>query len=276
MEGEALDEGHNVVNFCTEIAMALGCNPIVFVGLDLAFTDLKSYAKGVVDNPTVEKEDITHTEQFESDAVEWPDIYGNKVFTLWKWIAESEWLAKLATTHPEITMINATEGGIGFAGIPNKELATLSFNKSYPLEKMVKDAIQGATLPQVTPEKVKEVMTELETSLLACKKQLEILLEENEEIEKRLQASEQLESLHTGRSALAISDLEEEVAFGAVLEVFNSIQVFVQQGALQAIKKEQDPITRLLKMVKLQEERYQFLLHVIEANLILLHETFEE
>ena len=46
LEAEFLDEGHNVVNFCTEIATRLGCNPIIYIGMDLAFTGMKAYSRG--------------------------------------------------------------------------------------------------------------------------------------------------------------------------------------------------------------------------------------
>src|SRR5690606_32776531 len=42
--GEEIDEGHNVVNFCVEVAHEMGCDPIIFVGMDLAFTGMDTYA----------------------------------------------------------------------------------------------------------------------------------------------------------------------------------------------------------------------------------------
>ncbi len=117
-----VDEGHNVVNFCTDIARELGCNPLIFVGMDLAYSDLKSYAEGVVEDPDVTEEQITGTELFETSAVLREDIHGNQVYTMWKWIAESDWLADFSNEHSELTIINSTEGGIGFQGNPEYSL----------------------------------------------------------------------------------------------------------------------------------------------------------
>ena len=38
------------------------------------------------------------------------DIYGKPIYTLWKWIAEANWIGDFAKAHPDITVINATEG----------------------------------------------------------------------------------------------------------------------------------------------------------------------
>ena len=39
------------------------------------------------------------------------DIHGNPVYTLWKWITEAKWISDFAENHPELTILNATEGG---------------------------------------------------------------------------------------------------------------------------------------------------------------------
>ena len=46
IEEEFLDEGHNVVNFCVEIANAMGCDPIIFVGMDLALQECRNMLRG--------------------------------------------------------------------------------------------------------------------------------------------------------------------------------------------------------------------------------------
>ena len=59
IEGEEIEEGRNVVNFSLEIAYRMGCNPIIFVGMDLGYTDCKLYSPGVItENNTVEVNEI--------------------------------------------------------------------------------------------------------------------------------------------------------------------------------------------------------------------------
>ncbi len=95
-----LAEGHNIVNFMTSLAIKMGCNPIIFVGLDLSFTDHHLYAPGI----TLEYpfEDVT-------DAL---DIYGGVVKTRMLWLKERQWIYELVKKHPHIQFYNATEGGI--------------------------------------------------------------------------------------------------------------------------------------------------------------------
>ncbi|NGX58841.1 MAG: hypothetical protein K940chlam3_01749, partial [Chlamydiae bacterium] len=170
---KVLDEGHNVVNFCTEIAHELGCHPIIFVGMDLAYTGNAAYSEGVV-----ESHEMTHE-------VTRPDIFGNPVSTQWKWIAESDWLARYVKENSHLTVINATEGGIGFRGVPNvplKKVIEKYFTKSYPLHEIIPREIEKATMPEVIFEKVLELFHELEKSLEKLLTSFDILIQESEKV----------------------------------------------------------------------------------------------
>lgn len=67
--GEELDEGHNVINFCIEVANAMGCDPILFVGMDLAFTGMDQYAPGVLEDAKVSSSAILDVEDEDSKAI---------------------------------------------------------------------------------------------------------------------------------------------------------------------------------------------------------------
>ena len=45
-----LDEGNNVINWCLSLANLFGCNPIIFTGMDLAFTNMQRYASNVTND----------------------------------------------------------------------------------------------------------------------------------------------------------------------------------------------------------------------------------
>lgn len=119
--GEHVDEGFNVINFNLSIAQAMGCNPIILVGVDLAYTDRRSYHSGVISHPLHSRHHDFRTKGLE-DLLVSPDIFGEPVYTLWKWITESYWISRFTTIHPNVLLINSTEGGIGMQGIPNKPL----------------------------------------------------------------------------------------------------------------------------------------------------------
>lgn len=146
IEGPVLDEGHNVVNWTVEIARALGCDPIICVGLDLGYTGGVAYASGVAaDGSPI----AHHYDQL---------VERNGVKTHWKWIAEAEWLG-------ERGVINATEGGIGIPGATEMRLADIPFEKSWPLDERIHTEIEKARAHKIDQSRVLELLDELEASL---------------------------------------------------------------------------------------------------------------
>jgi hypothetical protein len=221
IEGEVIDEGHNVVNFCVEIARNLGCNPIVFVGMDLSYTDMEMYADGVVGDKAVREEEIAHAVSADMAAFLRPDIHGKPVYTLWKWVNESQWISEYAEKFEELTFVNATEGGLGFEGIENlslEEVAERYLPYSYDLSALVHGEIQCAQLPQVTTKAVLEGLQEVRQSLHRTIKLCDGLIEEAEEIQKNLQRHREVPAgLQTGRGALFEEELGEEVAYSKAI-----------------------------------------------------------
>jgi hypothetical protein len=117
-----LEEGCNVINFSLSIAANMGCNPIILIGVDLAYSSNQSYAEGVTNHPIHYTKSLFRTKEQTEELILQLDIYGQPIYTLWKWITESLWFSAFADRHPEINLINATEGGIGFKGVKNKPL----------------------------------------------------------------------------------------------------------------------------------------------------------
>lgn len=276
IERELIDEGHNVVNFCAEIALALGCNPIIFVGMDLAFTGMQAYAPGVVASAQIKEQEIAKKKKFEESALKRKNIYGKTVYTLWKWVNESEWISNFAKKHPEVTVLNATEGGIGFAGVPNKKLAEVAddyLSGSYDLEKKIHKEIQKATFSNVTKEKVDQVLSDLAESLKRCIVYLSQLQEELESVRKGrvsfVEGEDIFSSWHTGKAALFEAELGNEAAYLAVLDVFNSVYQLTLQGELLGLT----PQNRTAKTLEMLAKKYAFLRRTAEVNLYLLEKS---
>lgn len=103
MEYPNFPEGHNVVNFMTTIALEMGCNPIIYVGLDLSFKGEQTYAEYEGDKTPLNKY---------TDLAQSLDIYGNKITTRWMWLKERTYIYNLAQSFPHIKFYNATEGGM--------------------------------------------------------------------------------------------------------------------------------------------------------------------
>lgn len=263
IEEEEIDEGHNVVNFCVEIATRMGCSPIIFAGVDLAFTEKQAYASGIVAERNMEN---FASENFEDKPIERTDIFGKPIDTLWKWVAESDWTGEYAREHPLITFINATEGGLGFPGVRNLPLAEVSrkfLNRSYDLLGRVHGETQNSACPEVTAQRIEELMSELAASLKRCIEHLNILLEEN----GKLQKVEDPPVLQTGLAVLAETELEEEPAYRYILEVFSGVSAMLLNYEFRQLKKNKK------KRLKLNERKLKFVAQAAEFNLVLLEDA---
>ena len=90
----------------------MGCNPIVFVGQDLAFTDNKTHSKATYSKDITVSENLREVE----------DIYGNIVYTPKNLYIYLRWIQNRINKEESITFIDATEGG---ARIKGTEILTL-------------------------------------------------------------------------------------------------------------------------------------------------------
>lgn len=273
IEGENLDEGHNVVNFCIEIAQALGCNPIILVGVDLAFTNQQPYADGVAANLNLTEKDFKTNEDFESQPLLKEDIDGQPVYTLWKWITEAEWIADFAKNHSETTVINATEGGIGFKDIPNQSLDKALHSYSAlkeNLQEKVEQAIAQQSLSFISSSHLIELVKVFQSSLDNCIELLTRLINSSHELLVQIQNGEAYpSSLQTPAISLLESDIEEEVAYQYLLDTFNQVYIRVHHRAIQSAQQPQRGWTtkrRNVKKMTLQLQRLTFLKEVAHVN----------
>lgn len=277
---EELDEGFNIVNFCISVAHALGCNPIVMIGMDLAYTQMEAYAKGVVKDSRVKEGEILSAEDLDAKAILREDIYGQPVYTLWKWVAEANWIGDFSKEHPDVQMINATEGGLGFPGVTNEKLKDViktHLNTQYNLFEQVQKEIQNAPLPQLTTKRVIECMHELKESLIRCQEHLQALIEENETVMERAEKDKTVpQSLQTGRGALSEIELSEEPGYLFVLEIFNAVYSKVLNHELQQSRQHRDSWRQTVSRLEINIKRLRFLKDVAVANLVLIDHTLDK
>ena len=198
IQGDEIEEGISVFTFAVAIAMALGCNPLIFVGLDLSFTEGKHYAEGVVgsqENRPLNKETIVVKGE-----------YGKDVFTVWNWVNEAAFLSELQKKRPECTFINATEGGLGVKGVKHltlNEVMKEYLNREYDFAATIQTLQQRAKIQHVTREKIDELAGELRDSLQECVKILERMKEKQD--------------------SLVELELTSNLGYHVVLEVFDKV-----------------------------------------------------
>lgn len=280
---QILDEGHNVINFEVEVAHAMGCHPIIFVGMDLAYTDMKAYADGIVKDSRVTKNKILQEPKindpsaFDLKAILRKDIFGKPIYTLWKWIVESEWMGDFAKEHPKIHLINATEGGLGFPGIENLTLSEVQkkyLKKNFDLEFRIKDEIEKSKLVKVTKSKVNKVKLKLKESLKRAIQDLDILLQEIETMSQKIKGLKKIEqgfNIVSGRAALFESDLFDEEAYKYVLDVFSDAFAGLLSHEMRNLKNSKlSEKKKALKKLEINARRLAFLRIVAEVNLALL------
>lgn len=253
-----LDEGHNVVNFCTEIAVRMGCNPILYVGVDLAYTGGRLYAEGVEEAETVKEPRIVRS-----------DIHGKPVETAWKWLAEAKWIAEYAENNPQIQFLNATGAGLGIPGVPNVPLEVPQSLHNIPIR--LEQALMSARSLEDKREVLLKTLVELKESLLRCVKHLEGMVRE---VNAELMKEEPKDRASTQNALVLELDLFDEPAYHAVLDVFHQLYARVQNSKAAKLKEQfaNDPKLLHRGLLQLQLDRLHFLNEVTQANLLLIPE----
>lgn len=256
MQGIFVSEGFNVVNFSLSIAHAMGCNPIIFVGLDLAYTNSLSYCPGIINHPLHDRRQHFGTKTADEELLNKVDYQGNPTLTLWKWISESAWFANFARNNPQTLFYNATEGGLGFAGILNISLEACAkslLSKQIDMSAKVHGEIQQATFPAaITESLVTQSMTELLESLKRCQEKCKLI------------------GVNIEASASAIEELNNEIAFKSILQDFYHGYSEIFQRDFQRLKVDHELLNEaeaLAQKNSLESGRYLFLSDVAIANM---------
>lgn len=259
IEPVELDEGCNVVNFSLSIAAAMGCNPIICVGIDLAYSQQLSYPKGVISHPIFGGKEKLRTKSNQEELIYQNDIYGKPVTTLWKWVMESLWYSHFQISHPEITLINATEGGIGFAGVPNMtlvEAAEKYLPQTYDLEQRVFGEMQNCSMPaDVNEENIEALLKELYESLQRTAQFLQDRLKEDW---TSLAKDKEVDFFAVKDEELA-NALESEIAYRYLLQGLGDIFSKGKKRGLFRLKNDQELVS---------EE------HTTQCKLALQHQKF--
>ncbi len=105
-----LSTGGSVANSCFGLAEALGCKRIILVGQDLAYTGDKTHSKVTVrGSKETAIEDLEHV-------IMGVDINGDPIRTSREFKLYKEWFEDEISKHPDLRVIDATEGGIKIEG----------------------------------------------------------------------------------------------------------------------------------------------------------------
>lgn len=108
--------GGSVAHACINTAIHIGCDPIILIGQDLAYTNDKVHANFCeLKEDKYKHEEVLENIKNEND-IYVDDIYGNKVRTSRTLNMFRENIEKIIKSNPNVKFINATEGGANIEG----------------------------------------------------------------------------------------------------------------------------------------------------------------
>lgn len=221
IQEDGIEEGHSCITFAMSIASSLGCNPIVFIGVDLAFSEGERYHSDVV-RKVLGEVDNDNTKKWEGYVLR-NDIYGEEIKTLWKWVAESSWIGMASESFAEVNCINSTEGGIGFPFVENmplKEVSQQYLVNDYDIKQYLATQIaQGQWNDAVSLPNIQTQLALLFESVNRCLDVIDIILEEIDLLAQK----RRIVTKPTGRWSLAEMDLLAEPAYEYIFKNSNEL-----------------------------------------------------
>jgi len=274
-ESQGIDTGFGVSNWGVSLGYAMGCNPIVLVGMDLAFTEKKLYCKGII------KDNIQKTDSFDGEPLEVTDLYGVPTHSLWKWIMEGQWYGKSQKKQTKTTIINATEGGMPCAGIQNIPLLTVKekfFVKEWDLNSRVRTLLLNNSSNQCSNKEILFVLENIDQSFSVCIELYKSLSDEVSDVHKKLVIGDEIpKSLHTAREALFRAELIEELAFIHYIEGLEvAYEQYLERKYYKLSRERLTEREKTLKLLEIQVEKYLYIIDLCKEQKELLLSGIQE
>jgi len=236
--------GPSVANTCFDMLYKMGCNPIILVGQDLAYTNESNYANqesGAVSN-MINKNKASY--------IRTKDIYGNDVYTIPSYLAMKNWFeGYFEKACKNVDIINATEGGLNIEYSYNDTLENV-INKYEFIEQDIDNSIKEIFICSKFRDSIKNnvksyckyVVCQLDKLEELSKKQLGLVkLIENDICDPKINKKEY------DRVINSIKDLSKKVInspiYSSLLKNLIEIEFFL-------IKAEVDRATKVLTEYK--------------------------
>lgn len=233
-----VESGFSVANITANILATWKCNPIVFVGQDLAYTENRMHAKGAWDNEFEEK--------YIKKMYLRKDIFGNDVYTDAAFDGMRQIFERTIFHNPETRFLNATEGGMAIGGAENYRLSALK-------EKWVKNVDCNVLIRKVF-EKLEDDGTctirkeKIKSEVVNFKGKVELF---SEKIRKNIQYVERLlkevriSDKDARRIVRQIRKFEEEEIYQLLKGSFKEMFSFRREGYLKSVDEQIVPQVQL-------------------------------
>ncbi len=198
----SFDAGWTVANFCTALAILLGCNPIIFVGMEFSTSVPQVYAG--------ELSAREHGDAF----LEAQDQEGRVVLTKQDWMMSANWQSQLAKKYPHLQFFNATPQGLSMGDVEKISLESAidsHLDRQFDLAGAIHSLLQRAPRPSSEMMQNDDLHSTLHTSLSQCGQICDQLI-------KLWEKSYPRSPLETPAYAVLEHDLEKEMAFPTLLD----------------------------------------------------------
>ncbi len=195
------EEALSVTAIALMTAIYLGCNPIIFAGVDLSYESGKRYAKGVMSDLHCTLEESPER----AGDVIWKE---NELLTLTKWKMERDVFDAVAAQYHDRRFIKASAKGLPFTNIPFDP--NWSQHSTKVSKQEIEELVRGTSLG-VKDQDVKDAISLFFASMERCKKIVSELI--------------------ISKTVLLEMELEEEVAYQIALKpVVYALSFDVRKG----------------------------------------------
>lgn len=165
-----IDSGGSVANTSVSIAEYLGCDPIVFIGQDLAFTDNKHHSDSTI---SAFDNEINNRNSLEVDG-----YYGGKVFTSTSFLTFLSWFNYRIKKSNRV-FINCTEGGAKIEGTTQLPFTEYLLNQNKKIDvkyNQFVDELEGKSL-ELNNDKLEDLLFDIKKIKKILKKNLLLSLD---------------------------------------------------------------------------------------------------
>lgn len=263
--------GVSTTNFCFDIAALMGCDPIILLGVDFAYTTNRRYSPGVTVHPGDVQHEKTNLTALKENLMEIKDVNGATVSTTLEWIRESELFAFTVQNYPEKKFFNATEGGMGIVGIPNvpfQKLVDQYLATDFDLLDRLHQEIQSISkIKGVSENILKEWQQSLRRALEYSRQIHHELMRVKIEVDN---GKSSFSSIFNPKAVLYDTELKAEPAFTYFLEIANHVydkMVLLEEYRFQREKDSLATKDQILKQLSIELGRYELLIAAAEEHL---------
>lgn len=212
--GELGPEALSISTLALALAYAMGCDPIVFVGIDLAYTGMHRYVPGVIQQKGIDPSSLSLPREQLETMLKRKNASGDSIYTLVKWVMEADVFSKFAKKHRDRKFFRIGTQGLPMKGIPAvtlEEIAAQFAIESRDLLGDIHQIVQTFQFQNLGKDKIDTLKKELLESVKRCE---ELCLKMIEEV----QSLKNVSIFPTGKMIALEMAFEEENAHPCLFE----------------------------------------------------------